>query len=41
MGEPSFLVGTAIAMGIHSGMNIVITKHIGGGVSGWSYYNIN
>ena len=26
------MVGTAIAMGIHSGMNIRITKQIGGGV---------
>ena len=31
------MVGTAIAMGIHSGMNIRITKQIGGGVNGWSY----
>ena len=27
--------------GIHSAMNIGITKQIGGGVNGWSYYNIN
>ena len=26
-------------MGIHSGMNIRITKQIGGGVNGWSYYD--
>ena len=31
------MVGTAIAMGIHSGMNIRITKQIGDGVNGWSY----
>ena len=37
--EPSFLVGTAIIMGIHSGMNIRITKQIGGGVNEWSYYD--
>ena len=28
------MVGTAIAMGIHSGMNIRITKQIGGGSMG-------
>ena len=39
--EPSFLVGTAIAMGIYSAINIQITKQIGGGVNGWSYCNIN
>ena len=33
---PSFLVGKAIAMGIHSAMNIQITKQIGGGVNGES-----
>ena len=39
--EPSFLVGTAIARGIHSAMNIQIAKQIGGGVNGWSYCIIN
>ena len=40
--SPAFwLVGTAIARGIHSAMNIQITKQSGGGVNGWSYYNIN
>ena len=37
----SWLVGTAIARGIYSAMNICITEQIGGGVNGWSYYNIN
>ena len=32
--EPSFLVGTAIAMGIYSAMNIQINTQIGGGVNG-------
>ena len=36
--EPSFLVGTAIGMGINSAMNIQITKQIGGGVNERSYY---
>ena len=31
------MVGTAILVGIHSAMNIQITKQIGGGVNGWSY----
>ena len=40
--RPAFwLVGTAIARGIHSAINIRITQQIGGGVNGWSYYNIN
>ena len=39
--EPSFLVGTAIAMGIYSAISIQITKQIGGGVNGWSFCNIN
>ena len=30
--------GTAIAMGIHSGVDIRITKQIGDGVNGWSYW---
>ena len=35
------MVGTAIAMSIHSAMNVRITKQIGGevnGVNGWIYY---
>ena len=32
------MVGTAIARGIHSSMNIQIAR---GGVSGWSYCTIN
>ena len=31
------MVGTAIAMGIYSAINIQITEQIGGGVNGWSY----
>ena len=36
--EPSFLVGTAIAMGIHSAVNIRATKQIWGWVNGCSYH---